>query len=124
MEIRILEQKANPLLKRQEVRFEIAHATAATPKRDDVRGELSKMLKASKDRVIIERMSARFGTATTQGTANVYDNSEAAKSISREHILIRNGLKEKESPAAPAAASEAPAAPEKPAESPAAPKKE
>lgn len=119
MEIRILEDRANPLMKRHELRFEVAHATSATPSRDAVRGELSKLVNAPKDRVIIERMNARYGTAVTRGDAVVYETAEAAKSTEREHILVRNGLKEKRvkgpapaaaEPAAPAAA-EAPKAP-------------
>lgn len=98
MEIKILEERPNPLLKRHEYRFEVAHATAATPSRDSVRGELSRIVKAPKDRVIIERMSARYGTATTRGDALVYDTADAAKSITRAHILVRNGLREKEAP--------------------------
>ncbi len=125
MEIRILDQKANPLLKRQEVRFEISHATAATPQRDAVRGELAKLLKSPKDRVVVERMHAKFGTAVTVGEANVYDSAESAKAISREHILVRNSLKEKEAAKAPAAEAVPPAeakpAETKPAEAPAAP---
>jgi len=133
MEIRIVEERTNPLLKRHELRFEVDHATAATPTRDSVRTELAKAVHASKDRVIIERMHPRFGTAVTRGEANIYDNADAAKSISREHILVRNGLKEKvakgaapaaEPPAAPAAAPAAPPAappapPAAPAEAPA-----
>jgi small subunit ribosomal protein S24e len=95
VEITILEDHPNPLLKRHAYRFEIAHATAATPTRESVRAELSKLVKAPKDRVIIERMAARYGTATTRGDALVYETADAAKSITREHILIRNGLKEK-----------------------------
>jgi len=125
MEIRIVEERTNPLLKRHELRFEVDHATAATPTRDSVRTELAKAVHASKDRVIIERMHPRFGTAVTRGEANIYDNADAAKSISREHILVRNGLKEKvakgtapaaEAPAAPTAA---PAAAPAPAATPA-----
>lgn len=110
MEITIIEDRPNPLLKRHEYHFEVAHATAATPSRDAVRGELSKLVKAPKDRVIIERMAARYGTATTRGDALVYETADAAKSITREHILIRNGLKEKEmkGPAAPADSAVAP----------------
>jgi small subunit ribosomal protein S24e len=115
VEIRILDQRANPLLKRHEYVFEVAHATAATPSRDAVRGELSKLVNAPKDRVVIERMRARFGTATTRGDAHVYVSAEAAKSIVRGHILVRNGLKTKEAkgpaaPAAPAAPASAPPA--------------
>jgi small subunit ribosomal protein S24e len=118
VEIRILEDRPNPLLKRHEYHFEVAHATAATPSRDAVRGELSKLVKAPKDRVIIERMAARYGTATTRGDALVYETSDAAKSITRTHILIRNGLKEKvaaTTPGTPAAEpAKAPSAPEAP----------
>jgi small subunit ribosomal protein S24e len=108
MEIKIIEERTNPLLKRHEFRFEVAHATAATPNRDSVRTELAKAVNAPKDRVIIERMIPRFGTAVTRGEANVYDSADAAKAISRDHILVRNGLKEKE------AKGPAPAAPETP----------
>ncbi|MGP8073134.1 MAG: 30S ribosomal protein S24e [Thermoplasmata archaeon] len=114
MEIRVLEEKANPLMKRREFAFEVSHATAATPRREEVRGEFAKVVKAPKDRVIIERMRARYGTATTRGQAMVYDSADAAKAIVRDHILVRNGLKEKvaKGPAPPAEApKEAPAAP-------------
>lgn len=122
MEIKILEERANPLLHRHEVRFEIAHAATATPKREEVRAELAKLVKAPKDRVIVERMHARFGTAVSRGDANVYDSVDALKKITREHILVRHGLKEK---AAKTPAAEAPAAePAKPAAAPPAEKKE
>ncbi len=123
MEIRILEDKANPLMKRHELRFEVAHATAATPSRDAVRGELSKLVKAPKDRVVIERMHARYGTAVTRGDAVVYETAEAAKAIVRSHILVRNALKEKptKGPAPAAAEPAAPAAP--PAAAPTPPEK-
>ncbi len=116
MEITIVEERPNPLLHRSEVRFEVAHATAATPTREQVRAELAKLVKAPKDRVIVERMRARYGTAVTRGDAHVYETAESAKATERAHILVRNGLKEKvaKGPAAPAAAPEAPAAPAAP----------
>jgi len=137
MEIRIVEERTNPLLKRHELRFEVAHPTAATPTRDHVRTELAKAIHASKDRVIIERMDPRFGTALTRGEANVYETAQAALSITREHILVRNGLKEKAAkgptpaptapaaaegskPEAPAAGAEVPVAPAPPSAPPAA----
>lgn len=116
MEIRILEEKPNPLLHRREYSFEVSHATAATPRRDEVRGEFAKLTKAPKDRVIIERMQARYGTATTRGEAIVYETAEAAMATERGHILVRNGLKEKlvKGAAAPADATPAPPAAEEP----------
>ena len=64
------------------------------------------------------------GTATTRGDALVYETADAAKSITREHILIRNGLKEKVVKG-PTPAAEAPAPPTpKPAASTETPKTE
>jgi small subunit ribosomal protein S24e len=120
VEIRILEERANPLLKRQEYRFEVDHATAATPTRDAVRSELAKLVKAPKDRVIVERMRARYGRATSRGEALVYESADAAKAISRSHILVRNGLKEKPVKGAAPPTETAPAAAPK-AEAPAKP---
>ncbi len=111
MEIKILDDRANPLLKRHELAFEIAHATAATPSRDQVRAELSKLVKAPKDRVIIERMHARYGTAVTRGEALVYESADSAKATEREHILVRNGLVEKAAKGPTPAAEAAPPAP-------------
>ncbi len=119
MEIRILDDRANPLLQRHEIAFEVAHATAATPGRDEVRTELAKLVHAPKERVIIERMKPRFGTAVTRGDANVYESTEAAKAISREHILVRNGLKEKAVKAPATAPAEAAPATPAPASEPA-----
>lgn len=125
MELKILEERPNLLLKRTEYRFEVGHGTEPTPSRDGVRTEFAKLVKVPKDRVIIERMQARFGAARTQGVAVTYQSVDAAKAIVREHILVRNGLKEKAvKTGTPAAEEAAPAAPEPPAKKEAAPKKD
>ena len=115
MDVKILEERPNPLLHRKEYTFEVDHAGAATPPRADVRKELAKLVKVPADRLVIERMNARFGTAKTRGEAVAYATKEAADITVREHILIRNGLREKAKPAAPAAGGETPA-PEAPKE--------
>jgi ribosomal protein S24E len=109
MELKILKELPNPLLKRIEYQFEITHVAASTPSLDEVRVELSKQLKVSKDRLVVERMNAKFGAPRTQGEALAYTNADAVMKISREHILIRNKLKEK-AVKGPAAPSDAPAA--------------
>jgi small subunit ribosomal protein S24e len=123
LDLKIVEERKNPLLKRTEYRFEMSHPTAATPKRDEVRQALAAALKLPKDRIVIERMHAKFGTPMSRGEAAAYASKDAALATEREHILIRNGLKEKAVPAAPGAAEEAkPAEPPK-AEAPAEPEK-
>jgi small subunit ribosomal protein S24e len=119
LDLKIVEERKNPLLKRTEYRFEMSHPTAATPKRDEVRQELASQLKVPKDRVIIERMHAKFGTPMSIGEAAAYTSKDAALATEREHILIRNGLKEKPKPATPGAEPEAPAAPATPTAAPA-----
>lgn len=109
MDVKILEERPNPLLHRKEYTFEVDHAGAATPPRADVRKELAKLVKVPADRLIIERMNARFGTAKTRGEAMAYATKEAVDVTVREHILIRNGLREKAAPTAPAPGGEAPA---------------
>jgi ribosomal protein S24E len=121
LEIRIVEERKNPLLHRVEYRFEVAHASAASPKRGEVRSELAKMVKVPKERLVVERMNARFGIAETVGLAVAYDSKEALDVTVREHILVRNGLKEKAAAQPPVAAAEAPTPA---AETPAPPKKE
>ena len=76
---------------------------------------MAKLLSVPKDRLVIERMRARFGAAVTEGVAVAYQSNAARDRLVRSHILVRNGLKEK-----PTAAAAAPAEPAPPA-APAAP---
>ncbi len=121
MELRIVEERKNPLLHRVEYTFEVAHPTAASPKRSDVRQELAKIVKVPKDRLVVERMNAQYGIARTVGLAIAYDSKEAVDVTVREHILVRNGLREKAVAKPPGEEATAPATPpkaeaEKPAE--------
>ncbi|MGQ9588446.1 MAG: 30S ribosomal protein S24e [Thermoplasmata archaeon] len=129
MEIEIVSKKENELLERIEVTFKASHPREGTPRREAVREKLSSMLKAPKERVIIDSMDSEFGKMETVGYAKVYKTKEAAMRCEREHVLVRNMLKEKakveKKAAAPAPrkpeAKTAPAAAktsEKPAEKP------
>ncbi|MGC2035569.1 MAG: 30S ribosomal protein S24e [Thermoplasmata archaeon] len=113
MDLRILEQRPNPLLHRVEYQFSVTHPEAATPTRDEIRSELAKAAKVPKDRVIIERVRAKFGTAESIGEGSAYETKEAIEVVVPDHIQIRHGLKEKKvkGAAAPAAAEPTPAAP-------------
>ncbi|MCI4351034.1 MAG: 30S ribosomal protein S24e [Thermoplasmata archaeon] len=97
-------------MKRTEYKFSVSHAAAATPQRDALRNEVAKLVKVPKDRVVIERVHAKFGIARSEGVAAAYESADALKAVVREHILIRNGLKEKPVKGPPGAPAEAPAA--------------
>jgi small subunit ribosomal protein S24e len=57
-------------------------------------------------------MQSEFGKMETFGYAKVYKTKDAAMKYEREHILVRNKLKEKAGPAKKGAPAEAPKAPE------------
>ena len=120
MEIEIVNKVENELLDRTEVTFKAVHPKEGTPQREAVREKISSLLKAPKERVIVDSMNSEFGKMETMGYAKVYKTKEAAMKYEREHVLVRNKLKEKvkveKKAAAPKpAAAEKPAA-EKPAE--------
>jgi len=132
MEIEIVSKKENELLDRTEVNFKAMHPKEGTPQREAVREKLATMMKATKDRVIVDSMDSEFGKMETVGYAKVYKTKEAAMKFEREYVLIRNKLKEKvkvekkaaptpppQKPAAAAPAKSVEKAPEKPAEKPA-----
>lgn len=106
MEIEIVSKKENELLDRLEVTFKASHPKEGTPQREAVREKLSSMLKAPKERVIVDAMDSEFGKMETVGYAKVYKTKDAAMKYEREHVLVRNKLKEKvkvekKAPAAP-----------------------
>lgn len=95
MEIEIVSKKENELLDRTEVNFRAMHPMEGTPQREAVREKLATMMKATKDRVIVDSMDSEFGKMETVGYAKVYKTKEAAMKFEREYVLIRNKLKEK-----------------------------
>jgi small subunit ribosomal protein S24e len=132
MEIEIISKKENELLDRTEINFKAMHPMEGTPQREAVREKLATMMKATKDRVIVDSMDSEFGKMETVGYAKVYKTKEAAMKFEREYVLVRNKLKEKakvekkaaatpppQRQAAAAPAKSAEKAPEKPAEKPA-----
>ena len=102
MKIEITEKKENPLQERTEVKFRVDHSGEATPTRKAVTDELSKMLKAKKDTVVLNNLDTTYGRGISKGYAKAYKTKEAALEYEREYLLKRNNIA-KEEPAAPAA---------------------
>ena len=91
MEIKILEEKENKLLKRLEVLFEVRHGDGGgTPPRSKVREELARALKRSVDAVFIKKTATKSGLHASVGRANVYNDPDSAKAFEPEHIIARN----------------------------------
>ncbi len=91
LKIKILSKKDNPLLKRQEVLFEVDHSQEGeTPSRLEFRKSLASLLKVELDRVFVERVETKTGTMIALGEANAYESPDQARLVEREHIITRN----------------------------------
>ena len=96
MELEIIRRVDNPLLEREEIRFRLTHAKAASPKRKQVREQIAAALDCKQSLVVIDNMAADFGRPETVGYAKHYRKKETMQSIEAPHILKRNGLYEGE----------------------------
>lgn len=96
MEIKIISEKENPLLKRKEIFFQLEHGqTGSTPPRLEVRKAVAIELKKDAALVFVKKLETKTGTHLAVGTANVYDSVEHAKSVEPEYIVKRNTPPEK-----------------------------
>jgi len=96
MEVKILSENENPLLKRREVVFQVDHdQTGSTPPRLEVKNAIAKLLKTDANLVFIKKLETKTGTRRAIGLANVYESIEHAKLIEPEYIVKRNMPPEK-----------------------------
>lgn len=96
MEVKILAENENVLLKRKEVTFQVEHnQTGGTPPRLEVKNAIAKLLKKDANLVFIKKLETKTGTHIAFGVANVYNSMENAKLIEPEYILKRNVPPEK-----------------------------
>jgi small subunit ribosomal protein S24e len=93
MDIKVIEEKKNPLLQRREVQFSVSH-NLGTPSRDEIKAKIAAYLNSKPELVIIERMRSEFGKRETKGYAKIYESMERLKSTETEHIVQRNAKKE------------------------------
>jgi len=105
VEIKVLGQVYNPLLKRKEVKVEITHSGAGTPDRFMIRKELASRLEVKLDNVYVVDMETKTGMEKTRCDVEVYDTPERARKIVPSYITARNKpLEERKKEAKPAEA--------------------
>ncbi len=92
MEIKVLEEKSNPLLQRREIQFSVIQ-NLGTPSRLEIKNKLAAYLNSKPELVIIERMKQEFGKRETRGYAKIYESVERMKNVETEHIIQRNEKK-------------------------------
>jgi small subunit ribosomal protein S24e len=94
-ELEITNETENILLARKQIRFKIFHRGMATPARADVRKKIAAHLNVELDRVIIVRLTSKYGHESTDGIARVYETAEKAVQIEGAHLIKRHVVKAK-----------------------------
>lgn len=96
MEVKVVSEKQNPMLKRKEVSFQVEHGeTGSTPSRVEMRKAVAAATKTNESLVFLKRFVTKTGTLIAVGTANIYETVEQAKLIEPEYIMKRSNPEEK-----------------------------
>ncbi len=90
MKINIISDLENVLLGRRDIVFYVSHPSSGTPTRIEVQSQIAAMLNIEPDCVYVASMLSKTGGDSTEGTGRVYDSSERARLVERDHILKRN----------------------------------
>ena len=90
VELKIINQRRNELLKRLEVEFRIDHEKDGTPTRMQIRRSLAGALDVDEERVYVKKIETKTGTTISFGKANIYDSPNQAEYVEPEHIILRN----------------------------------
>lgn len=91
MEIKILDQFDNRLLKRIEYNAVIEHISEATPKRIEVRNKVAAMTNSDTDKTVVSVIMSEFGLGRSKLEFRIYDSTEMMKNIELPYLLKRNG---------------------------------
>ncbi|WP_321420601.1 30S ribosomal protein S24e [uncultured Methanomethylovorans sp.] len=93
MDIKIIEDKNNVLLKRRELKFEVTFE-GPTPTRMDVKNKMAALLNVPLELVVIQRMKNDFGRQLVNGYAKIYEDAARMKQVEKDYVLERNKLPE------------------------------
>lgn len=100
MELKIVKETEEPLLKRKKIIAE-AEEFGPTPKKDVLREAIAKQVKAEASTVAIFKVAQEFGTGKSTIVAYVYKDAKMADLLSKEGLKKR--IAAKKAKAAPAA---------------------
>jgi small subunit ribosomal protein S24e len=81
MNLKILEQKEEPLLSRKEIKAELFFEGTATPSNAEVGKNIASQLKVDEKLVVIKKIDTHYGSTEAIVTARAYDSAEAKEKI-------------------------------------------
>src|SRR5512139_1314816 len=91
MELQIIKDKKNPLLKRREVSIKINNK--GTPSRIDIKNKLAAMANSKPELIVIEHIDTVFGNQEVVGTVSIYQSEDRLKQLAHRHLLARGAPK-------------------------------
>ena len=116
LKLKVVEKTLNPLLEREEIRFEVAD-TRTVPSRRELTQQLCALEGAKEEDMVIQRIHHHFGSTHITGTAHKYMKEGLAQKTELNHLMRRQrgekGLPEKKKPASAETAAPAETEPKK-----------
>ncbi|MCX9085140.1 MAG: 30S ribosomal protein S24e [Candidatus Methanoperedens sp.] len=91
MEIQIIKDKTNPLLKRREISVSVKNKTTAS--RIELKNKLAALLNSKPELIVIEHLGTIYGKQEMMAKACLYQTEERLKQISHEHLITRDAPK-------------------------------
>jgi len=91
MEIQIIKDKTNPLLKRREISVAVKNKTTAS--RIELKNKLAALLNSKPELIVIEHLDTIYGKQEMNATACVYQTEERLKQLSHQHLIARDAPK-------------------------------
>lgn len=88
MEVKLIDDRNNALLKRREVKFSATYV-GSTPSRQEVRSKLAAVLNSDKNLTVLDYLRSDYGKHVAQGYVKVYADAESME-VEPAYKLKRN----------------------------------
>jgi len=91
-DVKILEERENPLLHRKELLVEIDHTGEPTPKREEVRKRIAALKGVSENLVIVHTIKPLFGVGKSVAFVKIYESEDKLREVEPKYMLRKHGL--------------------------------
>lgn len=89
VEVEIEREKENKLMHRRELIFSADHEGEGTPSRKDLNTEISNLVNASKNELVIDKVDTEYGKEKSMVHVRVYDDEEYVEEFERDYFQNR-----------------------------------
>ena len=91
MDVKITDKNKNSLMKRTEVFCEVSHDGESTPRREDIRKNVSGQMNVKEDKVVLVSLYSQYASGS-KAVLHIYSNEKDMISNEKKHLLLRNKL--------------------------------